>query len=291
MNTIILFSVIKCVATLPWIGDIVKTIGGKNVKVDIIVHPQSDPHKVYLKPSMIIKFKKAEVLFYNGLDLEIGYLPYLIEKSGNPRIMPGAEYNVDLSRFVPLILEKPKGKVTREMGDVHPYGNPHYHLDPLNIIAIADSLKNFFSRIDPGSVEYYQKNFNNFKKELKDSLKSWREKYRILENKKFVSYHKLYEYLAYRFGFKIIGYIEPKPGIPPSPGYIKKLVEKIKKEKVSLILSSVYYDKKAPEKLRRLTGINYVILPHDVGSIKGTENYISLISKILKVIKGGFELD
>ncbi len=291
MALILIFSVLKIVATLPWIGWIAEEIGKNRVKVYTLVDGRSDPHKVYIKPSMILKLRKADILLYNGLDLEIGYLPYLLEKSGNSKIMPGASGNIDLSEFAPCILEKPIGKVTRAMGDIHPFGNPHYHLDPLNIEVIVDSLSRIFSRIDPENAKFYLQNGEKLKKEIEDSLKMWKEKYKFLEGKKFVSYHKLYEYVANRFGFKIVDYIEPKPGIPPTPGHLKKLVQKIKDKNVELILSSVYYDKKAPEKLSRLTGIKYVVIPHDIGSKKEIKNYFDLISQILKIIKKGTEHD
>ncbi len=291
MGIILIFSILKVVATLPWIEWVAKEIGKDKIEVYTLVDGRSDPHYIYAKPSMIIKMKNADIILYNGLDLEIGYLPYLLEKSGNPKILPGAKGNIDLSKFAPLILEKPKDKVTRAMGDVHPFGNPHYHLDPFNIIHILDSLAKKFSELDPSNSEFYIQNALKTKKILEDSLNAWIKNYEVLKDKKFISYHKLYEYIANRFGFSFVDYIEPKPGIPPSPAHINNLISKIKNEKVELILSSVYYDKKAPEKLSKLSGIKYVILPHDIRSIEGIDSYLSLIKNILEKIKREIEND
>ncbi|MEN3043902.1 MAG: zinc ABC transporter substrate-binding protein [Candidatus Hydrothermales bacterium] len=284
MTLFFLISTLKIFVTLPWIGWLTKEIGGEKVSIYVLVDGKSDPHNINTKPSMIVEIKKADVLIYNGLDLEIAYLPYLIERSGNPKIMPGKKSHINLSKFVPEIIEKTETFVTRAMGDVHPFGNPHYHLDPINIIYIIDSLTKRLKELDYKNQEIFFKNGEKLKKVISDSLNTWLERYNILKGKKFVSYHKLYEYAAKRFGFYFVDYIEPKPGIPPSLQHIKNLVEKIKNEKVSLIVSSIYYDKKAPKKISDLTGIKFVILPHDINSFENIKNYFDLMKDILNIL-------
>ncbi|MEN3046205.1 MAG: metal ABC transporter substrate-binding protein [Candidatus Hydrothermales bacterium] len=284
MTTIFLFSTLKIFVTLPWIGWLTKEIGGDKVLVYTLVDGRSDPHNINTKPSMIVEIKKADVLIYNGLDLEIAYLPYLIERSGNPKIMPGQKGHINLSKFIPEVIEKIESPVTRAMGDVHPFGNPHYHFDPLNLIYITDSLTKRLQELDYKNKEIYIKNGEKLKKELSDSLNIWLDRYSNLKGKKFVSYHKLYEYTAKRFGFYFVDYIEPNPGIPPSAHHIKNLVDKIKSEGVSLIITSVYYDKKAPQKISELTGVDYVVLPHDINSFDNIKNYFDLMREILNVL-------
>jgi len=221
------FAKVNIVATLPWIGSLANEIGKDKVNVKVLVKPSQDPHQIEAKPSMILATRNADILIYNGLDLEIGYLPLLIESSRNPKIQPGQAGNLDCSQFIKVI-EKHEG-VDRSMGDVHPLGNPHYHLSPQNILGVARGMTQALSSLDSEHASLYKGNLAMFEARLKEKHRQWTSI--SLKGKRFVAYHRFFEYLAQEFGFQIVGYVEEKPGIPPSAGYIEKLVETMKRSK------------------------------------------------------------
>ncbi len=272
---------IKVVATLPWIGSIAREIGKEKIDLTVLVKPSQDPHYVEAKPGMILAVRKADVIIYNGLDLEIGYLPRIVESSNNPKIQPGRRGNVDCSRWIEPI-EKPL-TVDRSMGDVHPLGNPHYHFSSQNIIKVAEGITGVFSEIDADNALFYKDNLLVFKTRLKEKQKQWHSKH--LEGKKFIAYHKLFEYIAQEYGFHIIGYIEPKPGIPPSAGHIAEMIEAIKKTKPDGILTSTIYGKKEAGYISEKTGIKLILLPHDVGAIEGVKDWFSLMDTVISALE------
>jgi zinc/manganese transport system substrate-binding protein len=270
------FAEVKVVATLPWIGSIAKEIGKDKIDVTTLVKPSQDPHYAEAKPSMILAARKADIIMYNGLDLEIGYLPRIIESSNNPKIQPGRIGNLDCSQFVSVI-EKPTS-VDRSMGDVHPLGNPHYLFSPKNILKVAEGIATVISELDAGNAAFYKRNLQSFRERLIAKEKQWSS--RSLKGKKFVAYHRLFEYLAREFGFQIIAYVEPKPGIPPSAGYLAELVELIKRSKPNAILATEAIGKKESEALGRKTNTKVTILPHDVGNTDA-QDWFSLMDTVI----------
>ena len=218
---------------------------------------------------------------YNGLDLEIGYLPRIIESSNNPKIQPGKRGNLDCSQFIESI-EKPSS-VDRSMGDVHPLGNPHYHLSSKNILKVAEGISAALSGIDPGNTSYYNSNLQSFKDDLNEKLKQWTKK--SLKGRRYVTNHKYFEYLARELGFQIIGYIEPKPGIPPSAGHIEELIEMMKKTKPDAILTTAYSGKKEADLLSLKTGVKVKVLPHDVGASDSARDWLTLMDTIIRTLE------
>lgn len=275
------FAELKVVATLPWIGSLAKEIGREKVSVTTLVKPSQDPHMVDAKPSMLIAGRKADILMYNGLDLEIGYLPIILEASKNPRIVPGKPGNFDCSRFV-RVIEK-QTAVDRSMGDVHPLGNPHYHYSPPNILRIAEGMTNALAGMDRANAEFYRANFKSFAVKFNERQKQWQAV--TLKGKKFVAYHKLFEYLAAEYGFQLVGYVEAKPGIPPSAAHVEKLIEAMKSNKPAGILTTSYYGKKEAESIATKTGVKVIVLPSDVGSMKGTDDWFAFMDKILTALR------
>jgi zinc/manganese transport system substrate-binding protein len=275
------FAGLNVVATLPWIGSLAREIGKDKITVTTLVKPSLDPHTVEAKPSMILAGRKADILMYNGLDLEIGYLPLILESAKNPRIVPGKPGNFDCSRFV-KVTDKHTA-VDRSMGDVHPLGNPHYHYSPPNILRVAEGMANAVAGLDRANADFYRANFRNFAERLNERQKNWRAA--SLKGKKFVAYHKLFEYLADEYGFQLVGYVEPKPGIPPSAGHIEKLIEDMKDIKPNGILTTSFYGKKESETLSAKTGVKVIVLPADVGSMPGTDDWFSFMDKILLSLK------
>jgi zinc/manganese transport system substrate-binding protein len=268
---------VNVVATLPFIGSIAKEIGKGKVDVVTLIKPSQDPHYAEAKPSMILAARNADVIMYNGLDLEIGYLPRIIESSRNPKIQPGKVGNFDCSQFVDVI-EKPTS-VDRSMGDVHPLGNPHYLFSPKNILKVAEGLANVLSELDIGNAAFYRSNFQAFRQRLAEKQRQWNSK--SLRGKKFVAYHRLFEYLAHEFGFQIVAYVEPKPGIPPSAGYLSELVERIKRSKPDAILATEANGKRESEALGQKTGTKVIILPNEVGNL-GTSDWFTLMDAVIK---------
>ena len=275
------FAGLNVVATLPWIGSVVKEIGKDKINVTTLVKPHQDPHNVEAKPSMILAARKADIIMYNGLDLEIGYLPLIIESSRNSKLMPGKPGNFDCSRFVKVI-ERPLA-VDRSMGDVHPLGNPHYHFSPSNILRIAGGMTDRLAEMDGANAAFYRANLKNFTEQLKMKQKQWNSA--PLRGKKFVAYHKLFEYLAAEYGFQMIGYLEPKPGIPPSAAHIEDLLETIKRDRPYGILTTEHYGKKESESVSMRSGVKVIILPSDVGSMPGTDNWFAFMDKIIASLK------
>ncbi len=270
------FAELNVVTTLPWIGSIVNDLGRDKVKVTVLVKPSQDPHMIEAKPSMILAARRADLIMYNGLDLEIGYLPILIESSRNPKIQPGRPGNFDCSRFVAAI-EKPLA-ADRSLGDVHPLGNPHYHLSPGNMRNIAEGISRTLSQLDPGNASFYQENASGFRKKLDERRKEWGTAQ--LRGKKFVSYHKYFEYLAQEYGFQLVGYIEAKPGIPPSPGHIESLIELAKGTKLDGILTTAYFPRTAPDFLARKTGLKVIVIPHEVGATPQATDWFKLMDLV-----------
>jgi zinc/manganese transport system substrate-binding protein len=275
------FAGLNVVATLPWIGSLAREIGKDKITVTTFVKPGQDPHMVDAKPSMLIAGRKADIIMYNGLDLEIGYLPIILESSKNPKIVPGKPGNFDCSRFVKVI-EKHTA-VDRSMGDVHPLGNPHYHYSPTNILRIAEGMTNALADMDRANADFYRANFKAFAGKLNERQKQWKTV--NLKGKKFVAYHKLFEYLANEFAFQLVGYVEAKPGIPPSAAHIEKLIEDMKNIKPGGILTTSYYGKKEAESIAAKTGVKVIVLPSDVGSMKGTDDWFAFMDKILTSLK------
>jgi zinc/manganese transport system substrate-binding protein len=272
---------LNVVATLPWIGSLARDLGRHHVRVVTLVKPSQDPHFIEAKPSMILEARKADILMFNGLELEIGYLPVLIESSRNAKIQPGESGHLDCSLFVEVI--ERLGSVNRSQGDVHPLGNPHYHLSPMNIARVATGITERLAALDFANAAYYRKNLSAFQDRLKEYRAQWME--RNLRGKKFVVYHKFFEYPAHECGFEILAYIEPKPGIPPSAGHLEKLIGILKSQKPKAILTTVYYGKREVEMLSQKSGVPYLVLPHDVGAFETVKDWFSLMDQILKALE------
>ena len=271
------FGGVNIVATLPWIGSVAQEIGKDKVNITVLVKPAQDAHMIEAKPSMILAARKADIIMYDGLDLEIGYLPLIIESSKNPKLMPGQIGNFDCSQFV-TVVEKPT-TVDRSMGDVHPLGNPHYHYSPSNILRVAEGMARLLAEADEANADLYRAHYKAFAERMREKEKQWHAL--PLKGKKFVAYHKYFEYLAPEFGVQIVGYMEPKPGIPPSAAHIEELIQFMKSTKPDGILITPVYSLNEAEFLSAKTGVKVIVLPHDVGSMTGTDDWFSFMDKVV----------
>jgi zinc/manganese transport system substrate-binding protein len=275
------FAEVNIVATLPWIGGIVREIGGDKVKITVLVKPNQDAHFIEAKPSMILSASKADIIMYNGLDLEVGYLPLIINSSRNSKIQLGQKGNLDCSKYIAPI-ERLEGNIDRSMGDVHPFGNPHYHLSPKNILNVAEGMTQVLSDVDTPNSEYYRAEFVSFKERLMERQKKWDDS---LKGKRFIAFHKYFEYLSEESGFQIIGYIEPMPGIPPSSAHLKNLIEEINRTKPDGLITTAYYGKRETEFLSQKTGVRVIVVPHDVGCRKDIKDWFALMDKAIESLK------
>jgi zinc/manganese transport system substrate-binding protein len=281
---------LKVVTATTDLAALAAEVGGDRIDVESIARGYQDPHFVEAKPSFLLKLRKADLLIVIGLQLEIGWLPPLITQSGNPRIQIAAPGYLDASDFAE-ILEKPTGVVTRAMGDVHPLGNPHYWLDPENGRRIARAIQTKLVEMRPVDQGYFEERFQNFSQRLTAEEQKWDEEMKPLHGLKVVSYHKSWPNFAKRFGLDVVGYVEPRPGIPPSPSHTLELIGLMRRENVKLIVVEPYFDLKTPDSIGSQTGAQVLVMLPSVGGEKEVTDYfklfdydIALLSKAAKAI-------
>jgi ABC-type Zn uptake system ZnuABC Zn-binding protein ZnuA len=266
---------LNVVAATEDLAAIAREVGGDHISVDSIAKGYQDPHFVEAKPSFILKLQKADVLIVVGRELEIGWLPPLEQQSRNGKIQPGAEGYLDAS-LQASILEIPTGQITRAMGDVHPLGNPHYWLDPENGKRIAKEIADKFSELRPNDRGYFQQRLTDFTSRLDTAEKGWIAKMAPYKGTKIVTYHRSFPNFAERFGLDIIGYVEPRPGIPPTPQHTLDLINEMKRQNVKLVLVEPYFDLKTPDAIGRETGAQVLVMPPSVGGTKEVTDYFKL---------------
>ena len=267
---------------------IAQEIGGDRADVESIARGYQDPHFVEAKPSFLLKLRKADLLVVVGLDLEIGWLPPLIQQSGNPRIQVAAHGYLDASRFA-RILEIPSGQVTRAEGDVHPQGNPHYWLDPDNGLRIAKGLQTKLSEMRPADTDYFAQRYAAFAQRLQQAEAAWVAQMKPYAGRKVVTYHRSWPNFADHFQLNVVGYIEPRPGIPPSPQHTVELIQMMKRDGVKVILVEPYFDLKTPDSVARETGAKVVVLTPSVGGEKEITDYFKLFEYDIARLKQAFD--
>jgi len=263
-------------------------VGGDKIDVDSIAKGYQDPHFVEAKPSFLLKLRQADLLIVVGLQLEIGWLPPLISQSGNPRIQVGAAGYLDASQFAE-ILDIPTGPVTRAMGDVHPLGNPHYWLDPDNGRRIARGIAAKLGELDPSNSQYYQDRFKDFDMRLSEAEQKWDAEMKPYHGRKVVTYHNSFPNFAKHFGLLVIGYVEPRPGIPPTPSHTIELIGLMKRENCKVILVEPYFDLKTPQAIARDTGGKVVQYLPSVGGEKQVTNYFQLFDYDIGLLIKAFQ--
>jgi zinc/manganese transport system substrate-binding protein len=276
---------VRVVTTTEDLAAIAREVGGQRVSVEYLAHGYEDPHFVDAKPSFVLKLQKADVFVEVGRELEIGWIPPLLTNARNPKILPGGPNFVDASAAV-RILEVPTGQVTRAMGDVHPFGNPHFWLDPDNAEIIAREIRDRLARVDPAGAAYYKQREADFERRLSAAEKRWKDTARQigLTGAKIVTYHNSWPYFAKEFGCTVVDFVEPRPGIPPSASHTAELIAKMKDEKVRVLIVEPYFDQKLPAKISRETGVPHVVLPPSVDEKSGMKSYTDLIDRQLAIL-------
>src|SRR6201997_15233 len=263
-------------------------VGGDRINVEAIAKGYQDPHFVEAKPSCLLKLRQAALLIVVGLQLEIGWLPPLITQSGNPRVQVGAAGYLDASQFAE-ILEIPQGVVTRAMGDVHPLGNPHYWLDPDNGRRVAKGIAGKLGELDPPDSAYFQERFQDFDKRLTAAEQKWDAEMAPYKGRKLVTYHNSFTNFAKHFHLEVIGYVEPRPGIPPTPSHTIELIGLMKRENCKVILVEPYFDLKTPQSIARETGGKVVQYLPSVGGEKDVTTYFQLFDYDIALLIKAFQ--
>ncbi len=308
---------LKVVTTTSDLRSIVETIGGDKVEVASLGTGREDPHFIDAKPSCMVLAKDADLWVRIGLELEIGYENLIIDGSRNQKIRVGSMGHLDASQGV-LRLEVPTGKIDRSMGDIHPQGNPHYWLDPLNIRIVAKAVATRLSKLDPANGEFYDGQLKKFLGQLDDAMfgpkliaKSegaklwamllrgqlgayvhdnggdaiaggWWGAMRALKGTKIITYHRSWSYFTNRFGLEVIAELEPKPGIEPTPAHLSDVESKVKSESVKFLLMEPFYSRQAPDWLANRTSMKVVVAANSVGGQPEASNYIKMIDQVVK---------
>jgi zinc/manganese transport system substrate-binding protein len=271
------------VTTTEDLAAIAREIAGDRAAVESIARGYQDPHFVEAKPSFILRLQRADLLVVVGRELEAGWLPPLVQQSRNARIQPGAQGYLDAS-LQARILDIPQGQITRAMGDVHPLGNPHYWLDPENGKVIARAIAGKLSELRPGDKGYFDQRLADFSRRIDEAEQRWLAELAPFKGLKVVTYHRSYTNFADRFGLDVIGYVEPRPGIPPSPQHTLDLINAMNRQNVKLILVEPYFDLKTPNAIARQTGGRVVVLPPSVGGTKDVADYFKLFDNAVKLV-------
>jgi zinc/manganese transport system substrate-binding protein len=269
----------RIVVTYPYIAALVGELAKDRADVTTLAKGDEDPHFVVPRPSFIGKLRQADLLIINGASLEIGFAPPLIRQANNPKIVPGAEGFIDLSQFVELI-EKPD-KVSRSEGDIHPEGNPHFITDWHNVPALAQAIADALARADRGSASAYQNNLDAFLARWKARSDAWDKQSAPLRGKAIIQYHRLFDYFARRTGMRIVGELEPKPGIPPTSRHLEELIEANAAGTVAMVVTDPYHEKKSPEGLAKKLSVPWAVLPQDVAAVAAAKDIFSLYDTLL----------
>ncbi len=288
-STVLFAKKLKVVTSLTDLASIAKDVGGDRVDVFSIAVGYQDPHFVDAKPSYIIKLQKADMFVQAGLDLEIGWVPQLLDGSRNADILPGGKGFVDASKGMPL-LKVPQGDPTtlRAQGDIHAYGNPHYWLDPVRGKIIAQNIFEGLARLQPENRAEFQQNLEQFKQKVDQKMMEWKKRMEPFAGTNIVAYHDSWPYFEDRFGFHIITFVEPKPGIPPSPRYLVKVIKTVINDKVPVIIISPYYSKKSSQLISSKTGATLVELATSVGAYPEIKNYFDLFDYNIDKLTSAF---
>jgi len=276
---------IRVVATTPDLASVAREIGGDKVSVVALAKPTEDPHYVDAKPSHIVTLNRADALIEGGAELELGWLPPLLENSRNARISAGAPGRIVASEGIKL-LEIPTS-FDRSKGDVHSLGNPHFMIDPVSVKIIARNIANHFAQIDPKNAATYNGNLGRFNAKLDAKFAEWQRQLAPYRGARIVTYHKVFVYLADRFGLNILDELEPKPGIAPSPAHLAQVIIKMKATNAKVILVQPFQNRRTAETVARQTGAAVLDVPQQPGAAPNTTSYFDLMDNLVRTLAAG----
>lgn len=274
---------LNVVVTTPDLASIVKEIGGNEVEITTLARPTEDPHFVDARPSFIARLNKADALVEGGAELESAWLGPLLEGARNPKIVSGAVGRIACNEGVRM-LEVPT-ELDRSKGDIHAAGNPHYLIDPANARIVATHVADAFGKLDPKSAGVYGGNLKKFADALGEKLIAWEKTLSPFKGQRIVSYHNSWPYFSERFGVKVDLFLEPKPGIPPTPAHLAGVIAKMKEEKVRVIFVEPFLNRKTAETVGRNAGATALDVSQFPGGVKGTEGgYIALVDYLVNAL-------
>lgn len=271
------FAKINVVTTTTIIYDLVKNIGKDEVNIVYLCRGNQDPHFLEVLPSYMLKLRKADLVFKVGLGLE-KWLPQLIDGSRNTDIK-----EIDLSKEIQK-LEVPTKRLNASYGDIHPYGNPHYYLAPNQVKIMLTEILDALISEDPDKADYFTKNYEKYVKKLDSKIIDWKNKMKTAESKPVVFFHASWIYFSTEFNLNIKGYVEPKPGIPPSPSHNAKTIRLVKKLGIKLIVMENYYDDSAPNQIAEITGVKVLKVPVGIWGMEGINSYFDMMDYIINNI-------
>jgi zinc/manganese transport system substrate-binding protein len=279
---------LRVVASIEVLADLTRQVGGDRVEVTSLSRGYQDPHFVEAKPSLVLALNRADALVYVGLDLEIGWLPPLVQQSRNARIQRGQPGNLDASSSIkPEDIPNVPSDQLRALGDIHPLGNPHYWIPPKNARAIARLIAERLTALDAGGAATYKAELARFEAQLATKEKQWESATAPLRGTRIVTYHKSWSYVSHWLGLEEVGYIEPKPGIPPTANHTAQLVELMKKTGVKLVVVESFY----PSTMARFVADNgkarLIAAPSNVGATPAIKTYFDLVDAVVAALKGG----
>jgi len=263
---------VRVVTTTPTLADITRQVGGDYVSVQSIMRGPENVHNVQPKPSYMIKVKRADLFVHSGLDLEL-WAPLLIKGARNPRLFPGQPGNVDASRGIALKEVPRPGQLSRALGDIHVFGNPHYALDPLNGIIIARTITDALKRADPKHAQQFEKNYQAYAERLRQLTERLVARMKPYAGTKIVVYHRSWPYFTDRFGLVKVGEVEPKPGISPGPQHLAACIETMKQHGAKIIIVNTYNNRKNAETVASRVGGKAVVLAQEVKALPGVDTY------------------
>src|SRR5438874_8225335 len=270
---------LNVVATLPDFGSLAREIGGDKIDIIVLAKATEDPHFVDARPSFVVQLRTADVLIDGGAELELGWLPPLLQNARNPKIEVGKPGRVQASQGIRLM--NVPTSATRAAGDVHALGNPHFMVDPIIAKAIAQHIAQSFSALDPANAAFYDANYKKFEATINAKLQEWGAAMLPFKGQNVVAYHDSWPYFAHRFGLNIDTFLEPKPGIPPSPSHLAEVIEKMKGQKIKAIIVEPFHDRKIAEKVASATGAKVIDFAQYPGGLPGTDTYVKLIDKLV----------
>lgn len=275
---------LNIVTTTPNLAAIAKAVAGGRAQVDSICSGKEDPHHLQARPKYIMMARKADLWIRTGMDLEVGWEMPVIDGSRNRRIRPSQSGHLDASEHIKALEVPDRNLLSRAMGDVHAQGNPHYMIDPLNAGQVANDIAQRLILLDPTGKETYRANAERFQSEIDRRMSGWKRAMEPLKGKTIVTYHRSWIYFCERFGIKIAIELEPKPGIPPSPTHLTRVVQTVQADEIGIILQESFYSPKAANRVIEKTGARLVEAPIEVGGEKAADNYFSLIDLIVQRI-------
>jgi len=270
---------LNVVATLPDFGSMAREIGGDKVNVTVLAKATEDPHFVDARPSFVVALRNADVLIDGGAELELGWLPPLLQNARNPKIDVGKPGRIQASEGVRLM--NVPANVTRAAGDVHALGNPHFTVDPIIAKAIAQHIAQSFSALDPTNAAFYQANYKKFEATINAKLQEWGAAMVPFHGQHVVAYHDSWPYFAHRFGVAIDIFLEPKPGIPPSPSHLTEVIAQMKAQHIKAVIVEPFHDRRIAEKVATATGAKVVEFSQFPGGLPGTDSYAKLIDTLV----------